>query len=168
MSSYTEKRNIQIETQQLAIMQQRAVFAPDEEIRAFVGVHKYSYLIGSLMGSCAFVGVLMYSYLFGLLTGFLYLPLFLQKRFLLVVTDRRLVLAYVPRFFIQRKDHYTFTEIPLPSQLELRLIQPPLLVHQFGNKFLLPKQFASFVGRPFAFVRSGQRAHEAFKIAAES
>lgn len=129
--------------QQLEIVRQMRIIEPDEEILAMVALFKRSQLV----------------MLLGLLARFL------QERFQLIVTNRRVILIRVPAFLVHGSGYYQHVSINGPCQL--RLPCAPKAQYQLGVKVILPDAFAAFVGRPFAYVVFGLAAETAFARAAK-
>ena len=132
------------EGQQLEIARQKLILRPDEEVLACVSLFNYSQMIFILMP--------------------LFIPRFLLKKFLFVVTEHRILCITVPAFGVHGSGYHKWIEVPKPCNLTLKSV--PKEFHQTGNKVGLPRQIAQFVGRPFGFVLRGHQAEHAFKLAA--
>lgn len=136
-----ENADTRFEKQQIEIARQKGIIQPDEEVRASVSLFNRSQAIMAAP----------------------FLARFLLKKFLFVVTSKRVLLITVPAFAVHGGGYYTWMEHPLPCKLTLE--SEPKEFHQTGNRVQLPDQLAEFVGRPVGFVLRGKAAQQAFALA---
>ncbi len=119
----------------LEAVRQQGILAPGEEVRGMLTSWRYSQLI-MLLG---------------------WLSRLFQRRYLLVLTQRRAVLIQVPACLVSfGTPRYPHVVVALPCTL--RLENPPKKTHQVGNRLHLPEPMAKFVRRPFGLVLSGHIA----------
>jgi len=138
-----EDQEVAFENKQMEIVLRKGIVLPGEVVKAVVSIWKYSM-------SIFFLGLL---------------ARILQKRYLLVVTTRRVLLIHVPAFLVHGSEGSYFSYVEHDRPCALKLVDDAKKVHQNGNPVVLPSSFASFVGRPKAFVVRGIAAQDAFSVA---
>jgi len=136
-----ENADTRFEKQQLDIARQKGIIQPDEEVRASVSLFNRSQAIMAAP----------------------FLARFLLKKFLFVVTSKRVLLITVPAFAVHGGSYHRWMEHSLPCKLTLE--SEPKEFHQTGNRVQLPDKMAEFIGRPFGFVLRGKAAQQAFTLA---
>jgi len=132
------------EDQQLELVRQKGVLRPAETIEGVVSAWKYSMVIFAF----GFIARLM------------------QKRYLLLVTNQRVLLIHVPAFTVHGGGYYGFAEASRPCPL--KLADAPQSVHQNGIALSLPDAFAQFVGRPAVRVVRGLAAQKVVEVAGQN
>ncbi|MDA2913299.1 hypothetical protein MYX77_04965 [Acidobacteriia bacterium AH_259_A11_L15] len=145
MSLIGEDSEIKFISEQLEIARRKEIFQPGENVKALFTAWKYSMMI----------------FFFGLFARLL------QKRYLVAVTDQRVVLIHVPAFLIHSDESKYFQWVAVDRPCPLKLTGPPQKQHQMGNELVLPEVFAAFVGRPSVRVVWGLRAQEGITLASQ-
>jgi hypothetical protein len=140
-----EKQEIDFDNKQLEIAKEKGIILKDEDVKAVVSLWKYSMTI----------------FAFGLFARFL------QKRYILVVTSRRVLLVRVPAFLVHGGGGAYFQHMAVERPCNMTMSDVPKQIHQIGNRVTLPSSFAVFVGRDCAFVVRGLAAQQAFSIASQ-
>ena len=127
---------------QIEVIRSKGILKPDKQVLAHVGLFKCTQLV-ILLGA---------------------LSRLVQRQYLLLVTDRRVLLVHIPAFMFHSSGYHQHVAIPRPCQLQLPC--PPKAEFHVGAKVTLPEQFAGLVGRPYAYVVFGQIAQATFDLAA--
>src|SRR4051812_31590965 len=104
---------------QLGVIRQKGIVAGDEKVEATVSLFKRTQLV-VFTGVCA---------------------RFLQKQYLLIVTDRRVLLVHIPAFLAHGAGYYEHAEAPRPCRLTLPV--KPKGEHPIGARVDLPEAFAT-------------------------
>lgn len=129
---------------QLAAIRKKGIIGAEEQVEDMVGLFKRSQLV----------------FLLGLLGRFL------QKQYLLIVTERRILMVHIPSYLVHGSRYHQYVAINRPYRFNLP--DNPKAEYHIGCKVALPEEFAAFVGRPHAFVVFGKEAQRVFDRAAQA
>ncbi len=138
------KAELKFQQEQMAFVTEKGIILPGEQVRAVTTLWSHSQLI----------------FFFGLLARFL------MKRYLVIVTDQRVIFVRVPAFLVHSTSAY-YDHVAAARPVILRLEEPAAEQHQVGNPVALPQPFAGFTGRPKLRSVCGLMAQQAFDLAAE-
>jgi hypothetical protein len=136
-----EDGELKFQRSQEEILRRKEILKPDEKVEAVATLWKYPMSI-SLFGAFA---------------------RFMQKRYLLAVTDKRVLFAEVPAFLVHKEWGYRHVSVPRPCALKMSA--PPEKQHQNGNIVMLPPELAAFVGKPNVRLIWGLMGQQAFESA---